>query len=54
MTTGGFQHWVNRRGVKEAQTEGKVMILAIAYTRLREAEEGGLGKGGNPMRSERD
>ena len=29
-----------RTGVKETQKEGKMTILVIAYTRLREAEEG--------------
>ena len=43
MTAGGFKYYVNRTGIKETQEEGKMMMLAMRYTRLQEAE---AGKGG--------
>ena len=43
----GFQHYINRTGVKETRKEGRMMALAIGYTRLQEARKDGAGKGGS-------
>ena len=51
---GRFQDQVNWAGAKGTQEEGKMVITAISYTQLPEAEEGRCRKRRNPRRSERD